>query len=76
MPQPTTLPDVGELTGVPERGVESGCWLLDGYLLLGADETLLASGQPLRITGHVEHDVLTTCQQGTPFRVENAVPIQ
>lgn len=73
---PTTLPDPGELTGVPERGVEAGCWLLDGYLLLGGDETLLASGQQLRVTGHIARDVLTTCQQGTPFQVETVEPVQ
>ena len=77
--EPTTAPPtIGliELRGVPEPGVESGCWLLDDYLLLGGDEDLLSSGQPLIITGRVERGVMTTCQQGTAFRVENAVPAE
>lgn len=48
--------------------------MLDGYLLMGGDRDLLLSGQELRITGIIEKDVMTTCQQGTPFRVESATP--
>lgn len=77
-PTPTmpTTPGLMELRGVPEPGVESGCWLLDDYLLLGGDEKLLSSGQPLVITGRVERGVMTTCQQGTAFRVDDVVPAE
>lgn len=69
-------PGATELLGVPEPGVEDGCWLLDDYLLLGGDEQLLSSGQPLRVTGRIERGVATTCQQGTPFRVDDIVPAE
>lgn len=71
---PTELPT--QLTGFPEAGVEAGCWLLDGYLLLGGDETLLASGREVQVTGAVEEGVMTTCQQGIPFRVDSTVGIE
>lgn len=75
-PTPSSTPDPGpvELTGVPEAGVEEGCWLLDGHLLLGGDKDLLASGQPLRVTGSIDRGVMSTCQQGTPFRVDTVEP--
>ncbi|WP_165358749.1 hypothetical protein [Haloactinopolyspora alba] len=72
--QPTRI-GVGELVGVPQPGVEGGCWLIDEYLLLGGDETLLSSGRRLRVTGHVERGVMTTCQQGIAFRVESVEPV-
>src|SRR4051812_34121767 len=31
------------LTGIPERGVEASCLLLDKYLLIGGDRALLGS---------------------------------
>ncbi len=75
---PSSTPDPGpvELTGVPEAGVEEGCWLLDGHLLLGGDTDMLASGQPLRVTGSIDRGVMSTCQQGTPFRVDTAEPLR
>jgi hypothetical protein len=76
VPQPTTLPGPTELTGFPEAGVESGCWLLDGYLLLGGDQELIASGREVQITGTVDETLMTTCQQGTPFRVDSVVGIE
>ncbi|TDD65775.1 hypothetical protein E1262_24165 [Jiangella aurantiaca] len=76
VPQPTTTPGVTQLTGFPVPGVESGCWLLDGYLLLGGDQELIASGREVQVTGAVEEGVMTTCQQGTPFRVDSVVAIE
>lgn len=70
-PEPGT-PGARELVGVPEPGVEAGCWLLDGHLLLGVDDELVSSGQRIRVTGIVERNMATTCQQGIPFRVETA----
>jgi hypothetical protein len=63
-----------ELTGVVTAGVEPGCLLLDGYLLVGGDPTVVRTGARVRVTGRVESDLLTTCQQGTPFRVSAAAP--
>lgn len=69
---PTTL------EGVIEAGVEGGCLLLDGYLLLGGATEggeLLTTGSEVRVTGYVAKDVMTTCQQGTPFEVETVEPL-
>lgn len=62
------------LTGVPTEGVESGCLVLSGHLLVGGPRDLLGSGQRLQITGQVEPNLMTTCQQGVPFVVESAEP--
>lgn len=64
----------GALVGVAEEGVEAGCWLLDGFLLLGGNEDLISSGREIRVTGQVQKDVATTCQQGIPYRVETVEP--
>lgn len=63
---PTTL------TGTITPGVEPGCLLLDGYLLIGGPTDVLRSGARVTVTGRVQPDVMTTCQQGTPFTVESA----
>jgi len=61
------------LTGVPEEGVEPGCVILKDkgqlYLLVGGDRQLLTSGRSVTVTGRVRDDLMTTCQQGTPFEV-------
>jgi hypothetical protein len=62
------------LTGTAYPGVESGCLLLHGYLLVGGPRDLLAGGQPVRVTGRVQPDLVTTCQQGIPLLVESAEP--
>jgi hypothetical protein len=61
------------LTGVPQRGIEVGCLLLDQYLLIGGDRQLLESGVAVRVTGHTDRDVMSFCQQGIPFVVESAM---
>ncbi|MET8230085.1 hypothetical protein ABZS77_05325 [Micromonospora sp. NPDC005298] len=73
---PTLPPPVGAttLTGTITAGVEPNCVLLDGYLLLGGPRDLLVSGAKVTVTGRVEAGVMTTCQQGTPFQVETALP--
>lgn len=77
VPQPTTTPEgVIQLTGFPVPGVESGCWLLDGYLLMGGDQELISSGREVQITGEAQPGVMTTCQQGTPLRVDSVVGIE
>ncbi|MEV4655378.1 hypothetical protein [Micromonospora sp. NPDC049301] len=71
---PTVPPPVGaiELTGTIIRGVEPNCVLLDGYLLIGGPRDVLTAGATVTVTGRVEPDMMTTCQQGTPFVVEGA----
>ncbi|MFL6127500.1 MAG: hypothetical protein ACJ73E_00350 [Mycobacteriales bacterium] len=64
------------LTGVPEPAVEAGGVLLDGYLLIGGPRELLGAGRPVRVTGRVQPDLLTIWQQGTPFVVETAEPVE
>lgn len=74
-PPTSTATDPGTLVGVPEAGVEAGCYLLDGYLLLGGPRELLESGQEVQVTGAVAKGLATTCQQGTPFEVTSAEPV-
>jgi hypothetical protein len=66
---PVPLPTVSKgttvtLTGIPERGVEASCLLLDKYLLIGGDRALLGSGAKVTVTGHTEPDMMSFCQQG------------
>lgn len=62
------------LTGTVVAGVEPNCVLLDNYLLVGGPRELLTSGKRVTVTGRVQADLMTTCQQGTPFVVETAKP--
>jgi hypothetical protein len=71
---PTKPPPVGAatLTGTVESGVEPGCLLLDGYLLIGGPRDVLTPGATVTVTGKIQPDMMTTCQQGIPFLVETA----
>lgn len=60
------------LTGTVQPGVEPNCFLLHGYLLVGGPRDLLAAGGVVTIVGHVEPNMMTTCQQGIPFVVQTA----
>ena len=62
------------ITGTVERGVESGCVLLRGFLLLGGDRELLQPGRQVTVTGRAAPNAMTTCQQGIPFSVSSARP--
>jgi hypothetical protein len=62
------------LTGNVTPGVEANCLLLDGYLLVGGPREHLRAGARVTVTGRVQADLMTTCQQGTPFVVETAQP--
>jgi hypothetical protein len=62
------------LSGTVTAGVEANCLLIDGFLLIGGDRTVIRAGARLTVTGRVDRDVVTTCQQGTPFVVIGAVP--
>jgi hypothetical protein len=59
------------LTGIPERGVEPSCLVLDRYLLVGGDRALLGSGAKVKVTGHTESDVMSYCQQGIYLVVDS-----
>jgi hypothetical protein len=39
------------------------------YLLIGGDRTMIAQGGRLEVVGRPVPDLMTTCQQGTPFKV-------
>jgi hypothetical protein len=60
------------VTGTIAYGVEPNCVLLNGYLLLGGPRELFTAGAVVTVTGRVEPDMMTTCQQGTPLVVESA----
>ena len=70
-PGPTPSPPT-RITGTVSAGVEPGCLLLDGYLLVGGPPDLLRPGVRVTVTGRAQPDLITTCQQGTPFLVETA----
>lgn len=66
------------ITGTVVAGVEEGCLLLStqagDHLLLGGDPAVVRPGARLVVTGRPDPSVLTTCQQGAPFRVTSARP--
>lgn len=51
--------------------MEAGCLLLRGYLLIGGRDQGLRAGATVTVTGRTETDLLSTCQQGTPLRVDS-----
>ena len=65
------------LTGTVRAGVEPSCLLLDAgnggrYLLVGgrrAERAELRPGARVAVTGRVDRDQLSTCQQGEPLVV-------
>jgi hypothetical protein len=75
---PTPAPTKGAATvtvsGTVEAGVEPNCLLLKGYLLFGGREEGLRAGAKVTVTGRTMPGVATTCQQGTPLRVETVRP--
>lgn len=63
------------VTGTVSAGFEPNCLLLNGFLLVGGDRSLIRPGARITVTGRVDRTVVTTCQQGIPFvvsRVERA----
>jgi hypothetical protein len=67
------------LRGIVRTGVERGSIVLldhDGKLLaqlMGGDPAIVADGLRVIVTGHFVTGLLTTAQQGAPFRVLQAV---
>lgn len=62
------------VTGTVTSGVEPGCLLIGEYLLVGGPRDVIKAGAKLTVTGKVQPDMMTTCQQGTPFMVQTAKP--
>lgn len=65
------------ISGTVESGVESGCLVLehDGtvYGIYGSfDSSVVYAGAEVTLHGKVDPGMMTTCQQGTPFVVEDA----
>ena len=74
-------PPTGEVTlvGTVMAGVEPNCLLLDAdrgdpYLLVGGERARLRPGARVAVTGRVERDLLSTCQQGEPLVVASIEP--
>ncbi|HEY5881290.1 MAG TPA: hypothetical protein VIU11_20420 [Nakamurella sp.] len=85
-PIPSTGPPLGSsggavatLRGTVTEGVESGCIVLvddSGAAvanLQGWDLQAHPFDSRVEVTGMFETDMMTTCQQGTPFQVQSAV---
>jgi hypothetical protein len=75
-PGATKTPAAATVTvsGTVEAGVEPNCLLLKGYLLFGGQDEGVRAGAKVTVTGRTMPGVATTCQQGTPLRVETVRP--
>jgi hypothetical protein len=73
-------PPAGEVTvtGRVSPGVEGNCLLLQArggpYLLVGGDRAQLQPGARVAVTGRVDRDLLSICQQGVPLVVASIEP--
>jgi hypothetical protein len=74
-------PPTGEVTlvGTVTAGVEPDCLLLDAenggrYLLVGGERAELRPGRRVAVTGRVDRNLLSTCQQGEPLVVASIEP--
>ena len=74
-PPTSVTPPAGDVTviGTVTAGVEGGCLLLEAkggpYLLVGGDRARLRPGARVAVTGRVDRDLLSICQQGVPLVV-------
>jgi hypothetical protein len=73
-PQPVTTDDgTMSISGTIFQGAEPTCKLISVqkviYLLLAGDSVQITIGDEATVTGHVEHGIMTHCQQGIPFAV-------
>jgi hypothetical protein len=77
--QPTQPAGEVAVTGTVREGVEPNCLLLDAggasYLLVGGERAGLRPGRRVAVTGRVDHDLLSTCQQGEPLLVASIEPV-
>ncbi|MCD0447153.1 hypothetical protein LO763_26400 [Glycomyces sp. A-F 0318] len=65
------------ISGTVESGVESGCLVLEHegtlYGIYGSfDSSIVYAGAEVTLHGKVDRGMMTICQQGTPFVVEDA----
>lgn len=65
------------ISGTVSSGVESGCLVLEHngtlYGIYGSfDSSVVYAGASVTLHGTVDAGMMTTCQQGTPFVVEEA----
>jgi hypothetical protein len=84
LPEPSGGPGAAgaqTVSGTVAAGVEPDCLLLSGgntqYLLVFDDPAIrsaAAVGAKVTVTGRAEPDMLSTCQQGTPFIVTSVQP--
>jgi hypothetical protein len=79
LPTGSTAPGtITTLQGTLAQGVEAGCVVLTDDTgavlanLFGLDQTATPLGTDVEVTGTFEPDMMTTCQQGTPFEVVSA----
>ena len=77
--KPTKPAGEQTLTGTVRAGVEPNCLLLDAeqgrrYLLVGGERAELRPGTRVQVTGRVDPDLLSTCQQGEPLVVASIEP--
>ncbi len=66
------------IVGVVEAGVEHVCLMLrtadELYQLVSTADPLIKPGVRLRVNGRPNPNLITTCQQGTPFQVVEVHP--
>jgi hypothetical protein len=78
--EPTEPAGQVTVTGTVREGVEPNCLLLDAeeggrrYLLIGGERAELQAGARVEVTGRVESDLVSTCQQGEPLVVATIEP--
>jgi hypothetical protein len=65
------------ISGTVESGVETGCLVLEHegtlYGIYGSfDSSVVYAGAQVTLHGKIDRGMMTTCQQGTPFVVEDA----
>lgn len=65
------------ITGTVKSGVEAGCLVLEHegtvYGIYGRfDSSVVYAGAKVTLHGKIDTGMMTTCQQGTPFVVEDA----
>ncbi len=73
---------VGDITiaGTVHAGAEPSCLLLTSdkveYLLVVANTSGITAGSSVRVTGHIQHGVMSHCMQGLPFKVTSIQPLR
>lgn len=65
------------ITGTVESGVEAGCLILEHegtvYGIFGEyDKSVVYAGAEVTLSGYTDSGMMSFCQQGTPFVVEEA----